>query len=310
MEEPAPRPFRHEALLYEGSREFVDRTSAFIREGLDLGEQVLTVVDAGKIDRLRAALGTDARHVEFADMAEVGRNPALIIQAWRDFVGSRAEGVSSRGIGEPISAARNEAALVECHIHESLLNVAFECHTDFWLLCPYDTASLPMPVIERAMGNHRFACDDHGAVPARGSRFDTASPLPAPRGPVASVAFDEKSLHTLRRFIETEARGAGVDRARVEDLVVAASEIATNSVVHGGGPGRALAWTEGDSFVSEFLGLGHISDPLAGRLRPDPGQAHGYGLWLANQFCDLVQIRSGEPGTTVRLHVHRDRLGD
>jgi anti-sigma regulatory factor (Ser/Thr protein kinase) len=306
LEDSAPRPFRHEALLYDSSRQFVERTSAFIREGLDLGEAVLTVVDAGKIDRLRTALGDDSRHVEFADMAEVGRNPALIIQAWRDFAGRRAEGESIRGIGEPISATRSEAALVECHIHESLLNVAFERDTDFWLLCPYDTASLPDPVIERAMGNHDFACDHDGEVALyTTSRFGTAPPLPDPPGAVASVAFDETSLHTLRRFVDAEARGAGVDGARVDDLVVAASEIATNSVVHGGGPGRAVVWTDGESFVSEFRGLGQISDPLAGRLRPDPGQVHGYGLWLANQFCDLVQIRSGEAGTTVRLHVPR-----
>jgi anti-sigma regulatory factor (Ser/Thr protein kinase) len=29
----------------------------------------------------------------------------------------------------------------------------------------------------------------------------------------------------------------------------------------------------------------------------------GYGLWLANQVCDLVQVRSSPAGTTVRLHV-------
>ncbi len=29
----------------------------------------------------------------------------------------------------------------------------------------------------------------------------------------------------------------------------------------------------------------------------------GRGLWLANRLCDLVQVRSGEQGTVVRLHV-------
>jgi hypothetical protein len=28
----------------------------------------------------------------------------------------------------------------------------------------------------------------------------------------------------------------------------------------------------------------------------------GYGLWIANQMCELVQIRSGDGGTVVRLH--------
>ena len=35
------------------------------------------------------------------------------------------------------------------------------------------------------------------------------------------------------------------------------------------------------------------------------GQPGGYGLWLANQLCDLVQIRSLPAGTAVRLHMRR-----
>ena len=27
------------------------------------------------------------------------------------------------------------------------------------------------------------------------------------------------------------------------------------------------------------------------------------GVWMANQLCDLVQVRSGPAGTVVRLHV-------
>jgi anti-sigma regulatory factor (Ser/Thr protein kinase) len=28
----------------------------------------------------------------------------------------------------------------------------------------------------------------------------------------------------------------------------------------------------------------------------------GRGLWMANQLCDLVQVRSSQTGTTVRMH--------
>jgi hypothetical protein len=31
--------------------------------------------------------------------------------------------------------------------------------------------------------------------------------------------------------------------------------------------------------------------------------AGGYGLWLVNQVCDLVQARTGRAGTTIRLHM-------
>ena len=33
------------------------------------------------------------------------------------------------------------------------------------------------------------------------------------------------------------------------------------------------------------------------------------GLWLANQLCDLVQIRTLPAGTVVRLHMNRNRGG-
>jgi anti-sigma regulatory factor (Ser/Thr protein kinase) len=300
--------FRHEALLYSNEDEFVAGATAFIRKGLARDEAILTVVDAPKIARLRAALCEAADRVQFADMAKVGHNPALILQAWREFVSEhRRNGRVMRGIGEPISAERNEAALVECHIHESLLNIAFQDDPNFWLLCPYDTAALPSPVIEQAIANHPFVCDGGGHRASETHHIEHAAgftqPLPAPVGAVASFGFDTTTLQAFRRFIAARAHKAGLGEPRVAELVVAASEIATNAIVHGGGEGGALVWTEGDHLLCEIRGRGHISDPLIGRLRPLRAQIHGRGVWLANQFCDLVQIRSTEQGTTVRLHV-------
>ena len=48
---------------------------------------------------------------------------------------------------------------------------------------------------------------------------------------------------------------------------------------------------------------GRISDPLAGRARPEPTQLSGRGLWIVNQLCDLVQIRSGPGGSVVRIRL-------
>jgi hypothetical protein len=42
---------------------------------------------------------------------------------------------------------------------------------------------------------------------------------------------------------------------------------------------------------------------MVGRQRPLPEQVCGRGLWIANQLCDLVQIRSGDLGTQVRLRM-------
>jgi len=78
--------FRHEAFLYSGWAEFIAGTVPFIKDGIEAGEPVLVVESPEKIDLLRAALGGDADRVLFADMAQVGANPARIIPAWRDFV--------------------------------------------------------------------------------------------------------------------------------------------------------------------------------------------------------------------------------
>jgi anti-sigma regulatory factor (Ser/Thr protein kinase) len=34
----------------------------------------------------------------------------------------------------------------------------------------------------------------------------------------------------------------------------------------------------------------------------------GQGLWIVNQVCDEVEMRSDETGTTIRLHMGLPRL--
>jgi anti-sigma regulatory factor (Ser/Thr protein kinase) len=94
-----------------------------------------------------------------------------------------------------------------------------------------------------------------------------------------------------------------MDPGAVADLVTATSELAANSVMHGGGSGTLRLWFENGALLAEVEDRGRIEEPLVGRLRPDISQEGGRGLWLANQLCDLVQIRSGAGGTTVRLHL-------
>ena len=38
---------------------------------------------------------------------------------------------------------------------------------------------------------------------------------------------------------------------------------------------------------------------------PPLDQIGGHGLWMVNQLCDLVQVRSFARGSAVRLHKHR-----
>jgi anti-sigma regulatory factor (Ser/Thr protein kinase) len=308
------RALRHEALFYAGPDDFIGRTAAFVRDGVQRGEPVLVVVSAPKIAGLRSALGDGATRVQFADMAEVGRNPARIIAAWRTFVGEHGDsGRALRGVGEPIDAQRSEPAMAECHRHEALLNVALAADP-IWLVCPYDTSTLDQDVIDHALVNHPYVLERDHSSPSTGyvaPAADFDDPLPDLPFPSDQLAYEAATLHELRRYVAAIATRYGFDERRVDAIVLAANEVATNSLRHGGGVGTLRTCVVDGSLVCEFRDRGHIDDqPLVGRLRPRAGQVGGHGLWLANQLCDLVQVRSNPQGTVVRLHMSCDaRLG-
>ncbi len=309
---PPEQAFRHEALLYAGEDEFVAATLPFIGEALAAGDPVLVIVDERKVARLRSELAGDAAGVQFADMAEVGANPARIIPAWRQFLEARAEpGRRVWGIGEPIWAGRSAAELVEAQRHEALLNVAFADGSPLSLLCPYDTSQLDRRVIDEAQRTHPGIvaadgrCASHGWCGLHELAQPFADPLPEPHAIVQELAFAAEDLADLRSFVARRARQAGLEETRAEDLVLALNEVATNSVRHAGGRGTMRAWLEPDALICEVRDEGRIEDPLAGRRKPRIDQVGGYGLWLANQVCDLVQVRSYADGSAVRVHMRR-----
>jgi hypothetical protein len=57
--------------------------------------------------------------------------------------------------------------------------------------------------------------------------------------------------------------------------------------------------------VCEVRDGGRFSDPLVGRRRPTSDRIGGRGLWIANQLCDLVQVRTFATRSIVRLHLSR-----
>jgi anti-sigma regulatory factor (Ser/Thr protein kinase) len=301
------RGFRHEALLYSGDESFLAATLPFIRDGLEAGEPVMVAVVREKIDLLRSRLNGSSDAVTFADMREVGRNPALVIPAWREFVARHATAPRMRGVGEPIWAERTEPEIVECHHHESLLNLAFADGPALWLLCPYDTETLRPDVLRKAAQSHPLI-DDHGVQRESQSYAEPETigapfngPLPDPPGRTEELPFaSPDDLEATRRFVTELARTQEIDPVRVDGLVLAVDELVTNSLRHGGGNGILRIWREGDEVVCEVADSGTISDPLVGRIRPPLDQPGGRGLWIANHFCDLLQIRSSSAGTVVR----------
>jgi anti-sigma regulatory factor (Ser/Thr protein kinase) len=115
--------------------------------------------------------------------------------------------------------------------------------------------------------------------------------------------FGLDDLHDVRALVAAAATAGGLSPERTNDLVVAASELAANSILHGGGRGLASVWGEDGATYVEVADAGTIVDPMVGRVRPDPTQEHGRGLFIATQLCDEVSIDSSATGTRIRLRM-------
>src|SRR4051812_31163371 len=305
-----PQTFRHEALFYRGQDEFLAGTVPFIRDAVTANEPVLVAVHPDKAERIRGELNGEAEAVRFVDMPTLGHNPARIIPAWREFVAQHLSVDSPvRGIGEPIWPGRSAEELTKCQRHEWLLNLAFAGSPAWWLLCPYDADALEADVLEAACATHPHLAHK-GNTSTSGLYRDPLTdedpfnePLPPPAGDPAQLAFTRDDLPAIRRLISQHAAKAGLDELRTGDLLVAVNEVATNSVRYADGRGTVSVWRENGRVLCEVRDGGVLEDPLVGRERPSPSWARGRGLWLANQFCDLVQIRSTGDGNVVRLHM-------
>ena len=309
--EPSPVDgFHHEAFLYHGEDEFLTGVGGFVRDGLAVGDVVVVAEPADRLHLLRDALAGDLAcddSVRYLDMADVGANPGRIIAVWAEALAAATTGGRRlRGVGEPAFAGRRTPEFDECHLHELLLNRAFDGGPAWRLVCPYDVGRVPEVVRHRALHSHPVWSTTARTEPT-GIDVDEvlaaafADPLPTPTHAALRGDFGRADVPAVRRTVAAWARSCRLPVEQVESLELAASELATNAVVHGGGSGSVAMWADPAAAVLEVSSPGPLVDPLSGRLRPPPGNEGGAGLYLVHHLCDLVQVRSGPAGTTVRV---------
>jgi anti-sigma regulatory factor (Ser/Thr protein kinase) len=300
--------FVHEALFYRDSDEFLAGTVPFVAAAVAAREPVLVAVPAPRLRALRVALGRQAAGVRFVDMTSAGRNPGKIIPWVLDAFLEEHAGAPVRIIGEPIWAGRSTDEYPACVQHEALINVTF-AGCGLRILCPYDMKTLAGDVIDDAACTHPLLADvddrwespsytDPDVVVAVFNQ-PLAEPLPAP----AALDFDAPRLPEVREFVTVHAARAGLPAHRANDLQLAANELATNAVTHGGGTGRLRVWRAAGQVVCEVSDHGTAPARLAGRTLPAPDSISGRGLALVNYVSDLVRIHTDPHGTTVRLYL-------
>jgi len=103
--------------------------------------------------------------------------------------------------------------------------------------------------------------------------------------------------------VSEQAAGTGLGPSRTADLPLAVDEILIESIRHGGVKATLRIRHEAGTVMCVIRDAGRYDNPLADRECPAAGAAGLRGLWLANQLCNLVQVRSSLSGTVVRLHM-------
>ena len=110
---------------------------------------------------------------------------------------------------------------------------------------------------------------------------------------------DPTSLVQLRRTLERWLVEGGADRSEVYEIVVAASEAATNAIEHAYGPGEAHFEVRCDLNPDDSVVTIVVRD--RGQWRSPRGRDRGRGLQLVKGLMDEAEVLTTASGTEVRL---------
>jgi anti-sigma regulatory factor (Ser/Thr protein kinase) len=295
----------HETAFYDSDDEFVDIVAPFLREGLAHGEPTVVACGERNTALLQRAIG-DAP-VRYLPSADQYARPGPTIRTYRAMFAELLAGgagqlrvigdVPHPGVGGDWHAwLRYEAVVTEAYDDVPL-----------WGMCPYDTRTTPDHVLEDVRRTHPHVVDGQGHHHVNDDFIDPvrylaehqglAAPLEVPKG---ATVLDDPTPGALRQEVR-DRLGPALEPDRLSDLLVAASEVATNARTHGGQPMRAWLWAGADEVVVGVADAGPgPADRRVGLLPPDPERIDGRGLWIANQLCDGVRT-SWADGFAVEL---------
>lgn len=151
--------FQHELLEYRGSFHGARLVNDLVHNAVDLGAPVFVVAPASRHESLRERYSQPTEspphsQVRFLDLEGPFRNPALVAQAFVDFVDALPDGPSPVGISEVTHAGRGADELAECELHDSVLNQLFANTRPWHLICPIDVGALSTSWVKRARRLH------------------------------------------------------------------------------------------------------------------------------------------------------------
>ena len=293
----------HQAFIYASPEDFVAGMAPFVREGLERGDVVFAAAHRPNVEALREELGEDSEFVQLHDTTEWCVRPYERLQAFLSLVDELPEGTTLRAMGEPVWAG-SDAVIRQWARYESIINLAL-AHAPMRFICLYDGAALPDDTLAHAAHTHpEQVLSAGGTVPCSAfvppAEFVPGSAAAQPQG-LEQLPLDGPSL---RRTLTAQALDAGMSLELAEEFVLSAYEVTSNALTHGHAPVQAQVWEHAGELIFRISDSGPgLRDPLAGWLPPADVAGGGWGLPIARQLCDAVEIVPSESGTTVSLHL-------
>ncbi|HYB39026.1 MAG TPA: anti-sigma factor RsbA family regulatory protein [Mycobacterium sp.] len=303
----------HSALFYRSEREYVDSVVRFVSESLSKAHPVLVAVPGNKMALLRDVLGAAdaAGGLVMTDITEAGRNPGRIL-GWMSAFVQRHSNLPVRIIGESMWPGRTTVEYPAVVQHEALINLAL-AGQDVTDVCLYDESRLDDSVLADVQVTHPLIWRDGAHQRSPQYAVDVAldrgnEPLLTNPAAVTYTVSQLTDLSGARRRSAWYGRLRGMSPERIADLQLVVTELATNSLQHGGARCRLALWYHDGHLVCEARDSGHLADPLAGRRPPAADGSSASGLFVVNAVADLVRTHTSPAGTTIRAYLCLGRL--
>jgi anti-sigma regulatory factor (Ser/Thr protein kinase) len=122
-----------------------------------------------------------------------------------------------------------------------------------------------------------------------------------PEAMAFAVAAD---VAAVRAFVRARALELGLPVGRAELLMLAVSELATNTLQHTSGGGRVRVWLENGHINCDVCDVWDGGTaPTFGRSMPPPESVRGRGLPIVEMVSDAVTTSAGPEGTLVRIRL-------
>jgi anti-sigma regulatory factor (Ser/Thr protein kinase) len=293
---------RHNAFIYESDDEYVARSVAFLKDGLEAGEAGIVGNTRDGLAKMRDALAPDADRVTFLDVSSTYTRPARAVAAYYGtFLEHLRKAPAVRAVAD-FQVGPSPRDWAEWTGYEAITNLAYS-HLPVWVVCTYDANEVPDPVLDGVWRTHpevmndTWQANDDFEDPRALVRRLTPEPDPLPELRSFSAGDD---LEAFRERLARELVAEHVPEATALRMLLAGTEVATNAVRHGAGIEEVRVGSVEGRFVCEVIDRGSgFDDPVAGYLAPREGT--GTGLWVARQLTWRVECFHSPRGFTVRL---------